>query len=246
MNQIAPVLRRELYGYFASPLAYVFIVTFLVMSGLMTFYLGNFFETRQADLRPFFSFHPWLYLFLLPALAMRLWAEEIKTGTVELLLTLAIPAPAAVLGKFLAAWAFAGFALVLTFPFWIVVNYLGAPDNGAIFAGYAGSFLMAGAFLAIGSCLSAATSSQVTAFVLSVVVCFVFIVAGFPIVTSGFRQWAPDALVEIIASFSFLTQFDALQRGVVEIRALVFFFSLIAFWLSVNIILLERRKGGSI
>ena len=246
MSQILPVFRREIYAYFASPVAYVFIVTFLVMAGMMTFYLGGFFEAGRADLGPFFAFHPWLYLFLLPALAMRLWAEEIKSGTMELLLTLSVPTTSAVLGKFFAAWAFAAFALALTFPFWVTVNVLGEPDNGAIFAGYIGSLLMAGAYLAIGSCISSATSSQVTAFVVAVVVCFLFTVAGLPLVTAAFEGWAPDRLADMIASFSFLTQFDAMQRGVIEFRALFFFLSLMALWLIANILIVNSHKGGSL
>ncbi|MEM8987916.1 MAG: ABC transporter permease subunit [Pseudomonadota bacterium] len=246
MHQIIPVFKRELYGYFASPVAYVFIVTFLMASGLSTFYLGRFFESGQASLAPFFAFHPWLYLFLLPALAMRLWAEELKSGTMELLLTLSAPTSAAVIGKFLAAWGFAGLALVLTAPIWITVNLLGAPDNGAILAGYIGSFLMAGGYIAISACLSATTSSQVTAFVLSVAVCFMFTLAGLPIVADGFEAFASPALADLLASFSFLTQFDAMQRGVIEARALFFFTSLIAAWLAVNVILIETRKGGRI
>ncbi|MEM6852127.1 MAG: ABC transporter permease [Pseudomonadota bacterium] len=246
MQHIRPIFMRELKGYFASPLAYVFLVAFLAMSGLLTFYLGRFFETERVDLTPFFAFHPWLYLFLLPALAMRLWAEEIRSGTIELLLTLSTPIYAAVLGKFFAAWAFAGAALALTFPMWLTVNYLGAPDNGAILAGYLGSFLMAGGYLAIGACISAATGGQVVAFVISVVVCFLFTVAGLPLVTSAFSGWAPPALADTLASFSFLTQFDAMQRGVIELDAVIFFLSLIALWLTANTLLISARKGGSL
>lgn len=166
------IFRRELASYFATPLAYIFIVIFLVMAGTFAFFIGNFFNRGQADLQPFFQFHPWLYLVLIPALSMRLWAEERKTGTIELFLTLPISMTQAVLGKFLAAWAFAGIALILTFPFWITVNILGSPDNGVILASYIGSFLMAGAYLAIGGALSALTKSQIIAFVVTAAVCF--------------------------------------------------------------------------
>src|SRR5580700_3098091 len=164
MRRTFAIFRRELSGYFATPLAYVFIVIFLVLAGALTFFLGNFFDRGQDDLVAFFSFHPWLYLVFIPALSMRLWAEERKSGTIELFLTLPISMSAAVLGKFLAAWAFAGIALALTFPFWITVNYLGSPDNGVILASYVGSFLLAGGYLAIGACISAATNNQVIAF----------------------------------------------------------------------------------
>ena len=183
MNVIGALFRRELQSYFATPVAYVFIVIFLVLMGTFTFYLGNFYERGQADLGPFFIFHPWLYLLLVPAIAMRLWAEERKTGSIELLMTLPITPWQAVLGKYLAAWAFTGVALLLTFPIWITVNYLGDPDNGAIVAAYIGSFLMSGGFLAIGACLSATTRNQVIAFVITVVVCFVFLASGFPTVS---------------------------------------------------------------
>ncbi len=187
MRSIGIIFRRELASYFATPLAYIFIVIFLVMAGALAFFVGNFFERGQADLQAFFTFHPWLYLVLIPALSMRLWAEERKSGTVELFLTLPISMLQAVLGKFLAAWAFAGIALVLTFPFWITVNYLGTPDNGVILASYIGSFLMAGAFLAVGACLSAVTKNQVIAFVITAAACFLFTVSGSPIVLSVFH-----------------------------------------------------------
>lgn len=207
MNNILAVTRRELYAYFATPLAYVFLAIFLVLTAVFTFYIGNFFERRQADLLPFFAFHPWLYLFLMPALAMRLWAEERKGGSLELLLTLPIRLRDAVLGKFLAAWLFAGLALLLTFPLWFTVNWLGEPDNGAILAAYLGSWLLAGAYLAIGSCLSATTSNQVIAFVLTVVVCFLLVITGFPVVLAAFHGWAPGLLVAAVANLSFLTHF---------------------------------------
>src|SRR6185437_4070529 len=172
MRNIRYIFGRELAGYFATPVAYVFLVIFLAMAGAFTFYLGNFFDRGQADLQSFFAFHPWLYLILIPAIGMRLWAEERKTGTIELFLTLPISITEAVLGKFLAAWAFTGIALLLTFPIWITVNVLGSPDNGVIVASYIGSFLMAGGYLAIASCISAATKSQVIAFVVAAALCF--------------------------------------------------------------------------
>ena len=243
MNIVAALFRRELRSYFATPVAYVFIVIFLVLMGTFTFYLGGFYERSQADLRPFFNFHPWLYLVLVPALSMRLWAEERKSGSIELLMTLPVTPWQAVLGKYLAAWAFTGLALALTFPIWITVNYLGDPDNGAILTAYIGSLLMAGGFLAIGSCLSAFTRNQVIAFVISVVVCFGFLLSGFPLVLDMFSGWAPQALVDGIASLSFLTHFANISRGVIDFRDLVFFGLLIGTFLYANTIVLQWKQA---
>jgi len=243
MKVIGALFRRELQSYFATPVAYVFIVIFLVLMGAFTFYLGNFYERGQADLGPFFIFHPWLYLLLVPAITMRLWAEERKTGSIELLMTLPITPWQAVLGKYLAAWAFTGVALLLTFPIWITVNYLGDPDNGAIVAAYIGSFLMAGGFLAIGACLSATTPNQVIAFVITVVVCFVFLVSGFPMVLDFFTSWAPQILVDGIASLSFLTHFESISKGVIDLRDLIYFGFLILAFLYANTIVLRWRQA---
>ncbi|MBX3359588.1 MAG: ABC transporter permease subunit [Phycisphaeraceae bacterium] len=239
------VCKRELGGYFVTPVAYVFIVIFLLVTGMFTFSgaLGAFFERGQADLSSFFGFHPWLYLFLIPAVSMRLWAEERKQGTLELLLTLPIPLPAAVAGKFLAAWLFTAVALALTFPVWITVNYLGKPDNGVIVAGYVGSLLMAGGYLAIGSFVSAMTRNQVIAFVITVVVCFLFLIAGFDPVMSAVTGWAPQAVVDAIASFSFLTRFDSISKGVIDARDLVFFVSLMTVFLIGTAVVVESKKS---
>jgi len=236
-------MRRELAGYFNTPLAYVFIVIFLFLTGIFTFYLGNFFLRGQADLKPFFQFHPWLYLFLVPAISMRLWAEERKSGSLELLLTLPMPLYAAVVGKFLAAWLFTIIALACTLPMWLTVNYLGQPDQGIILAGYIGSALMAGGYLAIGSCISAATTNQVIAFVISIVICFLFTVSGAPIVLEFFSAWAPQTLLEAIAGFSFLTHFQAITDGVIDVRDLIFFLSLIGVWLAANVVVVELNKA---
>jgi ABC-2 type transport system permease protein len=244
MRSIGTIFRRELASYFATPLAYVFIVIFLVLAGALTFFLGDFFERGQADLQPFFSFHPWLYLVLIPALSMRLWAEERRSGTIELFLTLPITMMEAVLGKFLAAWAFAGIALVLTFPFWITVNFLGSPDNGVILASYIGSLLMAGAFLAIGACLSALSKNQVIAFVVTAAVCFIFTVSGSPIVLGFVQGWAPDAMLRTIASFSFFTHFTAITRGVIDARDAVFFLSVIGVFLLANAVIVDLKKAA--
>jgi len=243
MRATVVIFRRELASYFATPLAYVFIVIFLAMAGALAFFVGNFFDRGQADLQPFFSFHPWLYLILIPALAMRLWAEERKSGTIELFLTLPIPVEAAVIGKFLAAWAFAGIALALTFPFWITVNVLGSPDNGVVAASYVGSLLMAGAFLAIGAALSALTKNQVIAFVVTAAACFLFTVSGSPIVLGFLTPWAPTALVGFVASFSFLTHFNSIIRGVIELPDAVFFISVIALFLYANAVFVELKKA---
>ena len=243
MNIVGALFKRELSSYFATPVAYVFIVIFLVLMGTFTFYIGGFYERGQADLRPFFNFHPWLYLFLVPAIAMRLWAEERKTGTVELLMTLPVTPWQAVLGKFLAAWAFTGIALALTFPVWITVNYLGEPDNGAILTGYVGSLLMAGGFLAIGACLSAATKNQVIAFVFSVVVCFAFLLSGFPMVLDVFSGWLPQVVIDGIASLSFLTHFSNISRGVIDLRDLLYFGLVIVSFLYANTIVLQWKQA---
>jgi len=244
VRELVAIFKREFAAYFATPLAYVFIVIFLFAMGAFTFYIGHFFDNDTADLQVFFGFHPWLYLFLVPAISMRLWAEERRSGTMELLLTLPVPLAATVTGKFLAAWAFTGVALLLTFPIWITVNYLGHPDNGVILASYIGSFLMAGAYLAIGACVSASTKNQVIAFVVSVVVCFLFTISGAPLVLDFFRAWAPLALVNAISSFSFLTHFTAISAGVIDLRDLIFFVSLIALFLAANVVIVDLKKTG--
>ena len=242
-NATNAVFRREFAGYFATPVAYVFIVIFLLSMGAFTFYFGMFFLSGRAELDVFFGFHPWLYLFLLPAISMRLWAEEQKSGTIELLLTLPVPVMAAVVGKFLAAWAFAGIALLLTFPMWVTVNFLGSPDNGVIFASYFGSWLMAGAYIAIGSAVSSMTNNQIIAFVVSVVICFMFTIAGHNIVLDFFQGWAPVILVNAISSFSFLTHFNAIMNGVIDLRDLVFFGSLIALSLFINAVVIDLKRA---
>ncbi len=243
MRNTLVIFKRELTGYFATPVAYVFLVIFLLLAGMMTFFAGGMFERGQADLQPFFSFHPWLYLFLVPAISMRLWAEERKSGTIELLLTLPISMTEAVLGKFLAAWCFTGIALLLTFPMWLTVNFLGSPDNGVIVASYIGSLLMAGGYLAIGACISALTRNQVIAFVISVAVCFIFVMAGYPLVVGLLKGWAPQGLVGVVASLGFLTHFDAITKGVIDLGDLVFFVSLMAFFLFANAVVLDLRKA---
>ena len=244
MRSTVTILKRELRSYFTTPVAYVFIVIFLLLAGILTFYMGGFFEREQADLAPFFFFHPWLYLILVPAISMRLWAEERKTGTIELLLTLPISTGQAVLGKFLAAWVFTAVALFATTPIWITVNYLGNPDNGVILAAYIGSLLMAGGYLAIGSCISAVTSNQVIAFVVSLVACLAFILAGLPAVLDIFTGWAPQAVIDTVSSFSFMTHFNSISKGVIDLRDLIFFGSLIGCFLLANTLILDAKKGA--
>ena len=264
MKPVRIILFREFESYFATPLAYVFIVIFLVLTGVCTFSFGALFERGQADLAPLFSLLPWLYLFLVPAISMRLWAEERKSGSIELLLTLPVTTWQAVLGKFLAAWIFLGIALVLTFPSWITINYLGNPDNGAVFAGYVGAFVMAGAYLAVGSCMSALTNNQVIAFVVAAIVCFILTIAGLPAVTEwsraffdGISSWslfgaaARDAvqtfgaaLTDGIAGLSFLTHFTNITKGVLALRDVLYFALVITFFLLASTALLEARKSN--
>ncbi|MGP3790750.1 ABC transporter permease subunit [Pseudomonas sp. B392_1p] len=243
MKQLPVIFKRELASYFATPLAYIFLMIFLVLTGVFTFYLGGFFERGQADLGSFFAFHPWLYLFLVPAIAMRLWAEERKSGTLELLMTLPITRAEAVAGKFLAAWVFAGLALLLTFPMVLTVNYLGEPDNGAILTGYLGSWLLAGAYLAVGSCMSALARNQVIAFMLTVSLCFLFIVSGFPMVIDAFSAWAPQGMIDAVASLSFLIRFEAISKGVIDLRDLLYFLSFIVAWLAATAVVVDLKKA---
>ncbi|MEK9679735.1 MAG: ABC transporter permease subunit [Rhodospirillaceae bacterium] len=244
MSNTWVIIKRELGAYFSTPLAYVFIVIFLALSGALTFFMGAFFERGQADMASFFSFHPWLYLFLIPAVAMRLWAEERKAGTVELLLTFPIPTWQLVVGKFLAAWAFIAIALALTFPLWMTVNYLGQPDNGVIIASYIGSFVMAGGYLAIGSCISAVTKNQVIAFILAAVVCFLFLMSGVELVQAFFQPWAPPFVLDAIQSMSFLSHFNGIIRGVIDLRDVIYFGSMIGVFLFANAAVIDLTRGS--
>jgi ABC-2 type transport system permease protein len=243
MRNIWIIMKRELGAYFGTTLAYVFVIIFVAMTAAFAFRVGNFFARGQADLQPFFQYHPWLYLILVPAVAMRLWAEERKSGSIELLMTLPVSTWQAILGKFLAAWAFVGVALLLTFPMWITVNYLGSPDNGVVFASYVGSFLMAGAFLAIGSFISALTKNQVVAFIVSAAVCFLFVMSSYPLVLDFFRGWAPDFIISGIEAMSFLSHFGEITKGVISFSSLFFYFSLIVFFLFANTLAVEQKKA---
>jgi ABC-2 type transport system permease protein len=238
------IAKREFASYFSTPLAAVFLTIFVAATGAFAFYIGGFFDRGQANLYAFFAYHPWLYLLLVPAVAMRLWAEERKSGTIELLMTLPISPAEAILGKFAAAWAFIAIALVLTFPMWITVNVLGDPDNGVIAASYLGSFLLAGGFLAIGAFISALTKNQVIAFIIAAAVCFLFVTSGMEIVQSTLRAWTPRLVSDAVSSMSFLSHYEEITRGVVSLDTLVFFASLIAFALFANAIAVSQKKSA--
>jgi ABC-2 type transport system permease protein len=242
-NKVYIIFDRELRGYFRTPLASIFLLVFLALSSGMTFFLGRFFERDQADLIAFFSWHPWLFLILMPAIGMRLWAEERRSGTIELLITLPVTNTQLVIGKFLASWIFTLIALVLSMPIWITVNYLGNPDNSVILISYIGSWLMAGAFLALTSCLSALTKNQVIAFIISSISGFILIMAGFSLILAVVRSWAPVWITETIGSMSFLSHFSRIQMGVFDLNSLVFFISMIILCLWINIQLVQMKKA---
>ncbi len=236
------IFLREILSYFSTPIAYVLITIFLLLSSLFTFYLGNFFELGQASLASFFEWHPWLYLFLIPSITMRLWAEEKKSGTIEFITTLPVSTASLVIGKFMASWFFSIVALSLTFPLWVTVNYLGDPDNGVILASYLGSILMAGGYLSIGSCISALTNNQVIAFVVSATISFLFTVSGLPIVLDFFTVWSGQTFTDTIASFSFLANYSDITRGLIDIRSLIFFVSTIVFFIYVNVLIIGNLR----
>jgi len=242
-NKTYIIFDRELRGYFRTPLASIFLLVFLALSSGMTFFLGRFFERDQADLIAFFSWHPWLFLILMPAIGMRLWAEERRSGTIELLITLPVTNTQLVVGKFLASWVFTLIALVLSMPIWVTINYLGDPDNNVILISYIGSWLMAGAFLALTSCLSTLTKNQVIAFIISSISGFVLIMAGFSLILSAVRSWAPVWITETIGSMSFLSHFSRIQMGVFDLNSLIFFVSMIVLCLWINIQLVQIKKA---
>jgi ABC-2 type transport system permease protein len=243
-NNIKAIMKRELGGYFTSPIAYVFLVIFLLLTGFFTFTVGNFFERSEASLVSFFTWHPWLYLFLVPAVGMRLWSEERRLGTLELLLTMPITTWQAIVGKFLASWLFLGLALLLTFPVVITVNWLGDPDNGVIVAGYVGSFLLAGAYLAISCMTSAMTRNQVISFILSVMICLFLILAGYTPVTDLLSRFSNGVVVQVIAAFSVMTHFEGFQRGVLDLRDVLFFASVIGFALFTTGVVIRNQRAG--
>lgn len=243
-RNIMTITKRELVAYFESPVAYVFMVVFLMLIGFLTFFVSHFYEAGQADLRPFFAWHPWLFLILVPAVAMRLWAEERRAGTIEILLTLPVTLPEAILGKFIAAWSFLLLAIFLTFPVVLTTAYLGAPDRGAIIGGYIGSCLLAGAFLAVGMLTSAFTRNQVISFVIALVICLFLLLAGWPPVTDLVADWAPERLVQVVAAFGFMPHYEAFQKGVLDIRDFAYYFSVMFFMLFGASLVLENRKAA--
>ena len=244
MKHALPIVKRELMGYFRSPVAYVFIIIFLVSTTGTTWYLGNYFTSNEASLELFFFFHPWLYLFLIPAMGMRLWAEERRTGTVEILLTLPVSMVTVVVSKFVAAWLFIGLALLLTFPMIVTTTYLGDPDGGVMVTGYIGSFLMAGAYLAVTSFTSSLTKNQVISFILSFLICLILVLLGWGVLTRSLVEIFPVWLADLITQFSFTTHFNALRRGLIDLRDVIYFLSVIGFMLFANVLVLDNNRSS--
>ena len=244
VRNLKAILKRELKSYFGSPVAYVFLVFFLILSGFLTFSVGRYYENGQADLRGVFFWHPLLYLFFVPAAAMRLWAEERRSGTIELLLTMPVTLTQAIMGKFMAAWLFLAIALALTFPVLLTTMYLGSPDVGVAWGGYLGSLLLAGTYLSVGMLTSAMTRNQVISFVLSVVICVFLLLAGWPPVTEALVRWAPLWLVNGVASFGFMPHYESMQRGVLDVKDLVYYVSVMAFMIFACHMVLENRKSS--
>lgn len=243
-SNIKTIAKREIAGYFSSPVAFVFIVIFLLLSGFFTFMVAGFFDRGEANLMPFFTWHPWLYLFLVPAVGMRMWSEERRLGTIELLLTMPVTTWQAIVGKFVASWAVIALALAFTFPVVLTVNYLGSPDNGVVFAGYIGSLLMAGAYLAISAMTSAMTRNQVVSFIIAVVLSLFLILAGWPPVTDLLVQWASPWLVDGVAAFSVMTHFESVQKGVLDSRDILYFLSVIVFSLFTTGVIIRAHRAG--
>ena len=243
VRNIWVVAKREFTDYFTSPVAYVFLVIFLLMTAAFTFLIGQFMDRNQATLQPFFMWHPWIYLFLVPAVGMRLWSEERRQGTMELLLTLPISLWHCIVGKFLASWMFLTLALVMTFPIWITVNYLGDPDNSVIVASYIGSFFLAGAYLSITSMTSAFTRNQVISFILSVVICLFLVLCGWPPVTDVVETLAPRSVVEFVAAFSVMPGIEQFNNGQIDSRTVIYFLSVIGFPLFATSVIIRGLRA---
>lgn len=244
MHKTLIMIKKEWQAYFLTPIAPLFLIIFLVLSSTLTFYVGGFYEREIADLESFFQFHPWIYLFLVPAIGMRLWSEEYRSGSAELLLTLPLSTWEVVWGKYLAALGLIGLGLALSFPIWITVNVLGHPDNGVIVGAYFGSWLLAGVFLAISAAVSATTSNQVVAFIASCAICFVFLMSGMPLVLEPMGQVLPQSLVDAISQTSFLVHYSAMARGLLDLKSLVYFLGLIGVLLTGNWTMIELRKAS--
>ena len=243
MRNVVIITVRELVSYFCSSLGYILAAVFVAISAGLTFYFGHFFDRGVAALRAFFQFHPWLHLLLMPALGMRLWAEENKLGTLEFLISLPVKVTEAVIGKFLAAWIYSGIVLILTFPLWITVNFVGNPDNGVILATYIASWLMAGGFLTLSACASAMTSNQAVAFVIAVTMCFLFMMTGVDLIQGAFKGWAPQWLTSIVSQLSMMSNFDAISNGVIDFRNFLYFVSLIVLGLLINSLIIDIKKA---
>jgi ABC-2 type transport system permease protein len=239
------IAKREWVSRFNSPVAYVFMIIFLVLMGFFTFNISRFYETGQADLsQSFFIWHPWLYLILIPAVSMGIWSEERRANTIEVLFTLPVTPMQAIVGKFLASWAFVALAIVLTFPIIWTTNYLGKPDGGVIFSGYLGTILLAGAYLSIGMFTSAMSKNQVISFIVAVVIGLFLILAGFPPVTDFLSDFLPANIVDGVAGFSFVSHFETLQRGIIDFRDLFYFGSVIAFMLFSTQVVLSNKASS--
>lgn len=244
MKMMIPIIKRELMSYFRSPVAYVFIVIFLILTTVATWNLGNFYQSNEASLEIFFFFHPWLYLILIPAVGMRLWSEDRRQGTIEILLTLPIHLVLAVLAKFLAAWIFIGVALALTFPMIVTTFYLGEPDGGVMLTGYFGSFLMGGAYLSITCFTSSLTKNQVISLITSFIICLILVLLGWGVLSRTLNNIFPMAVADMITQFSFSTHFNAIRRGMIDFRDVIYFLSIIVFMLLANVLVLENKKAN--
>lgn len=244
MGPVLIIARREFASYFATPIAYVFLIIFAMLASALTFYIGNWFERAVADLVPLFTYLPWLLLLLVPAIAMRSWAEERRGGTIELLMTLPVTAWQAVIGKWMAGVGFMALALAATAPLWITVNILGAPDNGVIALSYAAAIVLAAVMMAMAMTMSALTANQVIAFVTAVAVIFVLLTAGTPIVLDAVRALPVGAIGDAISALSMLTHYDGATRGAVSLADIVYALVMGGFWLYANTLAVDVNKAG--
>jgi ABC-2 type transport system permease protein len=245
MSAFLALFRRELAAYFRTPLALVFTVIFLMLSNSFVFYLGDLYETGQASMQAYFRLLPWVCLLLVPAMSMRSWSEEFRSGTIELLDALPLPPWQQVLAKFVALWCVAVSALLLSFPLWLSLAWLGDPDHGTIMLGYIGICLMLAAMLAIGLCVSSFSENQLVVYLLTAMILLLYLLAGYPLALNPVREIFPQYVVDLIGSMSFLTHLNAITRGVLDLRDVLFFAVTVLFWLAVNLLVLRARKGGA-